>query len=124
MTYPLSQTQMGIYVTCMNCKEGRYNIDLLYTLDQDIDLQRLAVALDKVIEAHPYVKSRLVIDDNGNVGFEDHSSEPFHTKIIDAVNIDDYNDHIGSDYDLLHDSLFRLEIYRTGGGCPKTSKRA
>ena len=116
MTYPLSQTQMGIYVTCMNCKEGRYNIDLLYTLDQDIDLQRLAVALDKVIEAHPYVKSRLVIDDNGNVGFEDHSSEPFHTKIIDAVNIDDYNDHIGSDYDLLHDSLFRLEIYRTGGG--------
>ena len=52
MTYPLSQSQIGIYVTCINSHdEGQYNFDMLYTLDDDTDLDRLAKALDKVIEA-------------------------------------------------------------------------
>ena len=117
MTYPLSQTQIGIYVTCINSHdEGQYNFDMLYTLDDDTDLDRLAKALDKVIEAHPYVKARITTDENGEVCFEDHSSDPFHTSIIDAESIDDYKDHIGADFDLLHDPLFRLEIYRTKSG--------
>lgn len=52
----------------------------------------------------------------GKCAFEDHSSDPFHTSIIDAESIDDYKDHIGADFDLLHDPLFRLEIYRTRSG--------
>ncbi len=117
MTYPLSQSQIGIYVTCINSHdEGQYNFDMLYTLDDDTDLDRLAKALDKVIEAHPYVKARITTDENGEVCFEDHSSDPFHTSIIDAESIDDNKDHIGADFDLLHDPLFRLEIYRTKSG--------
>ena len=68
MTYPLSQSQIGIYVTCINSHdEGQYNFDMLYTLDDDTDLDRLAKALDNVIEAHPYVKARITTDENGEV---------------------------------------------------------
>lgn len=117
MTYPLSQTQMGIYVTCMNTQEeGNYNIDILYKLDEDIDILRLAQALDKVIEAHPYVKSRLVTDANGEVVFEDHCADEFHTSVSDIEDIEDVRSHLGEDFDLLHDQLFRLEIYKTKNG--------
>ena len=117
MTYPLSQTQMGIYVTCMNSREeGGYNIDLLYSLDAGIDLDRLAKALDAVVEAHPYIKSRLVVTDNGEVAFEDHTADAYHTTISVIDSLAEVSSHIGADYDLMNDPLFRLEIYRTKSG--------
>ena len=113
MNYPLLQTQMGIYATCMNAQEeGNYNIDMLYTLDDDVDINRLAQALDKVIEAHPYVKSRLTTDDAGEVVVEDHTADEFHTPVIEVNDIEDVRSHLGEDYDLMHDQLFRLEIYK------------
>ena len=117
MTSPLSQTQMGIYMTCMNQQEeGNYNIDMLYTLDAEVDTERLAGALDKVIEAHPYVKSRLVADENGEVRFEDHSDEEFHALVSEIGDIEEVRAHLGADFDLMQDRLFRLEIYKTPKG--------
>lgn len=114
MKHPLSQTQLGIYITAQNStEEGNYNIDSLFHLDDDIDLDRLAAALEQVIEAHPYVKSRIVLDDNGEPAFEDHSADAFHTPIIEVESLDQVRNHFGADYDLLHDQLFRLEIYKT-----------
>ena len=116
-TYPLNQSQFGIYLTCTNCsEEGNYNLDMLYRLPPEVDLERLAAALDAVIAAHPYVKSRIVLDDGGTPMFEDRSDEPFNTVIADIGGIDEVRGHFGADYDLLRDRLFRLEIYRTGDG--------
>ena len=117
MTHPLSQSQTGIYLTCMNTRgDVNYNMDFLYELTDDIDLPRLAAALDKVIETHPYVKSRLVVTDSGEMAFEDCSEEEFHTPILDAGDLAEVRGRIGKDYDLMHDRLFRLEIYRTKHG--------
>jgi len=116
-THPLTRSQMGIYVTCANTQEeGNYNIDMLYKLDEDVNIERLIQALDKVIEAHPYVKSRLVTDENGEVMFEDHSDDEFHTSVFETADIEDVRAHLGEDYDLMHDRLFRLEIYKTQKG--------
>ena len=117
MTYPLSQSQLGIYLTCMNCtEEGNYNIDMLYRLDDGIDLERLRRALDAVIAAHPYVKSRLVESESGEPLFEDRRDEPFSTPVFEIGSIDEARPHFGADYNLLRDRLFRLEIYRTAEG--------
>ena len=114
MIYNLSQTQLGIYATCLNTnEEGSYNLDSLHHLDDSVDLSRLAQSLDAVIEAHPYVKSRIVTDENGDPFFEDHSDEAFHTPIIEVESIDKVRNSFGADFDLLHDRLFRLEIYKT-----------
>ncbi|MBO6060429.1 MAG: hypothetical protein J6P67_09850, partial [Bacteroidaceae bacterium] len=117
MTHPLSQSLTGIYLTCMNTRgDVNYNMDFLYELTDDIDLPRLAAALDKVIETHPYVKSRLVVTDSGEMAFEDCSEEEFHTPILDAEDLAEVKERIGKDYDLMHDRLFRLEIYITRHG--------
>lgn len=117
MTYPLTQTQIGIYVTCMNNQEtGTYNIDTLYHLHPSIDIPRLAKALETVVEAHPYLKSRIINGDNGDLLFQDYINEPFHTTILSVSSIDDVSDRLGAEYDLLHDRLFRMEIYRTANG--------
>ncbi|MBP3884184.1 MAG: hypothetical protein J6D54_04500, partial [Olsenella sp.] len=55
-TYPLSQTQAGIFVECLRFPETTaYNIPLLYRLDAGVDLERLADALRRTLEAHPYL---------------------------------------------------------------------
>ena len=114
MTYPLSQTQLGIHITCLNSREeGNYNINMLYHLDEEIDLQRLAGALDAVIAAHPYVKSRIVNDEEGNPVFEDRRDEEFHTAVRDVQTLDEVKGSFGADFDLMKDRLFRIEIYRT-----------
>lgn len=108
---------MGIYVTCMNTQEeGSYNIDMLYKLDDDINLDTLREALDRVIEAHPYIKSRLITNEAGEVVFEDHSTDEFHAEIQKINDIEDIRSHIGEDYDLMNDQLFRIEIYKTQKG--------
>ena len=64
--YPLSQSQLGIYFECMS-RDGEvaYNNGLLYRLGPDVDTGRLAVAFEKVIAAHPFVKTRIFVNDNG-----------------------------------------------------------
>ena len=112
-TYPLTKTQMGIYAATVNAQEeGNYNIDSLYTLDADVDLERLARAVDVVIAAHPAVKARLATNDEGDVVLVDHAEEAFATTITD---VDDINSVslVGKKFDLMVDRLFRVEIYRT-----------
>lgn len=117
MTYPLTQTQLGIYLACQEKhKDANYNLDMLYKLDEDIDIVRLCNALDRVIETHPYVKSRLVMGEDGDIMLEDHTADVFHTTVTETSDIENYRTHFGEDYDLLKDPLFRLEIYKTQKG--------
>ena len=54
--YPLSQTQMGIFVESeLHPGTTIYNIPCLYKLDGATDLPRLREALERVILAHPYL---------------------------------------------------------------------
>ena len=76
-SYPLTQTQMGVYLSELNAAEDEnYNINGLYRVDDGVDLPRLRVALTQVINAHPYVKSRLMQTDEGEIRIVDHSDEP------------------------------------------------
>ncbi len=59
-TYPLTQTQIGIFLAETAAQgNANYNIDMLYHLDADIDIEKLKTALEAVINNHPYVKSAL-----------------------------------------------------------------
>ena len=116
-TYPLTQTQVGIYISSLDAGEdSNYNLDMLYRLDEGVDIERLAQALDKVIEVHPYVKSRLVAGGGGDIMIEEHINDAFSTPIIEINDIEDVRAHLGENFDLLNGPLFRLEIYKTPGG--------
>jgi amino acid adenylation domain-containing protein len=117
MYHSLSQTQLGIYATCVNSnEEGNYNIPFLYHLPNSIDVKKLARALDAIVEAHPYIKLQLDVNENGEVVAEDRSAEPYATKITTIDDIASVEPEFGKTYDLLHTPLFRLEIFKTNSG--------
>ena len=61
---PLSQTQLGIYFECLRMNDkSAYNIHTLFTLDNSIDMEKLARAIEKAVAAHPYMFVKIVETD-------------------------------------------------------------
>ena len=117
-TYPLSQTQMGIYLACQNIDEnsGNYQITFLCHLPDSIDVTVLAKALTIVVDAHPYIKSRIVLSDL-IPQFEDRRDQKWSPQIIDIDSIDEVRPDFGKPMELTAgNDLFRMDIYRTKEG--------
>ena len=57
-TAPLSQTQLGIYLDSQEV--GAYNGHFLLTLSDEIDMERLASAIEKAVAAHSAIFARIV----------------------------------------------------------------
>ena len=117
--YPLSQTQLGIFAECM-ARQGEvaYNNSTLFELGNGVDLNRLAKACEAVIEAHSYVKTRLFIDDKGNLRQRRNDDEPYGQN-IEYVTEKEYGllkPQLVQPFDLLHDQLFRIRILSTPNG--------
>ena len=108
--YPLTNTQEGIFIECTaNMGSTIYNIPYLLKLDKKVDLEKLAEAIDSTIEAHPYLKTRLFMDENGDVLQKRDDSLSCKTQIINGMN----RETLVRPYMLFNDQLFRFEIYRT-----------
>ena len=66
--YPLSMTQMGIFVESIHYKDSTiYNIPILYELSPEIDMNRLRLAIEKTLKAHPYLSMTLMVNEEGEV---------------------------------------------------------
>ncbi|MCR4875912.1 MAG: amino acid adenylation domain-containing protein [Clostridiales bacterium] len=63
---PLTQTQLGIYLECrMDETSDKYNIPFLLRLSRDADPERLAEAIRRAVEAHPFMKCSVEPSRNG-----------------------------------------------------------
>jgi len=67
MRSPLSQAQAGVYYACETSVSDEYNYQnpVLFTLPEDADLVRLQQAVEDALRAHPYLGSRVVVNDEG-----------------------------------------------------------
>ncbi len=111
--YPLTNTQEGIFIECTaNMGSTIYNIPYLLKLNKKVDLDRLAAAIDSTIEAHPYLKTRLFMDENGDVLQKRDDGLTCKTQIINGIN----RETLVRPYMLFNEQLFRFEIYRTCDG--------
>lgn len=64
---PLSFSQLGIYSECMSAPEDiQYNIPVCLTLPQGITPSEIKTAVEKVLEAHPYMLTHFQTDDSGD----------------------------------------------------------
>ncbi|MCH5229033.1 MAG: amino acid adenylation domain-containing protein [Muribaculaceae bacterium] len=113
---PLTQTQAGIYAESMSRQgEASYNIPQLFKLDISVDLNKLAHAIEKVVEAHPFLKVKIEEDKDGNPVMvpQNNRYEQEITKLSDK----DFNlkvDSLIKPIDLTKDNLFRINIFDTG----------
>ena len=64
--YPLTKTQLGIYIESINRKdEAVYIVPLLFRLYDNVSLTELAEALNKAIANHSVSRLRMSMDDDG-----------------------------------------------------------
>ena len=111
--YPLTNTQEGIFIECTaNMGTTIYNIPYLLKLDKRVDLERLACAIDSTVKAHSYLKTRLFMDENGDVLQRRNDDLPCRTQIFNGMN----RETLVRPYMLFNEQLFRFEIYRTCDG--------
>ena len=112
-TYPLTQTQNGIFVECAaNPGSTIYNIPFLFRLGENVDLQRLKKAIEETVEAHPYIKTTLMLDDNGDILQKRKDDFPFEVKICKELQ----REELVKPYQLLGDRLFRIQLFDTQEG--------
>ena len=114
--YPLSQTQLGIYVECMS-QQGNtlYNNAILFKLADDIDTNRLAHACEAVVEAHPYIKTRLFVDEEGHPRQRRNDEVPYHQQ-VESMSETDFlklRSQLEQPFQLHSDQLFRIRILKT-----------
>jgi len=114
--YPLSQTQTGIFVECMNRRgEIAYNNPFLYKLSPRIDLDRFAQACTAAFSAHPGLFAGIFTDDNGIPRQKATDAADY------SLTVENMTDRqfaverkaLVRPFDILADRLFRARLIRT-----------
>ena len=114
--YPLSQTQLGIYAECMSRQgEVAYNNGMLFQLKPTVDIYRLSKACEVVVEAHPYINTKLLIDSQGNPRQLRDATESYHQSVetLTQKEFDDLKSELIRPFDLLNDRLYRIRLLKT-----------
>ena len=118
--FPLTENQLGVYYECMQSSgEVKYTMPAIARFDHDIDAEKLKEAIIKAIDAHPYLKTRIVTDDDGSIKqYKNISAEMDEIEIVEVDSITDEeiieNDVKAFSFD--DEQLFRFKIYKTSEG--------
>ena len=114
--YPLTGSQLGIYIESMK-REGEacYNNPILLKLGKEIDAAKLAKAIEVAVEAHPFIKLKLKVDD-GDVIQERNENETYHQTVeqISESELLETAHSLMQPFFLLKEPLFRIRIFDTG----------
>ena len=70
MTYPLNQSQLGVYYPCQSEGVGDYIIYRLFRLGKEIDKDRLIHAIGQAVHNHPHLFDTIVTDEAGEPVWE------------------------------------------------------
>ena len=113
--YPITQTQMGVYIECMmDPASVLYNIPLLLKLGDGVDVVRLSEAVKTAINAHPYVKSTLFADADGNIRAK-RNDDAAQVSLVRCENLPE-TETLVKPFSLLGGTLYRAEVYETDTG--------
>lgn len=109
---PLSKTEYGIYVEFINNPQSTaYNLPLFLTLKKDTDIEKLKKSVQTAFENHPYLKSRLYADNDGNV-YKKCGDEPVKIETNEMADSDFNKADFIYPFDLLNDELYRISILK------------
>ncbi len=114
--YPLTQTQMGIYVECiMNPDSVFYNLPGVFALDKFTDVTKLRESVKKVINSHSSVKCCIKSDSSGNIFMYPDDEREVNIDILTGSE-EEYQQYFSSfakPFDLHNGPLFRISIFET-----------
>lgn len=113
--YPLTPSQMGIYLSCMHNPKGTmYNIPCTYVFDKgSLDTDRLINAVRKTVDNHPVMK--IFIDNStGSPMMKLRDSVEFDIPVVQVDNLEQAGKDFVKPFDLEKDVLFRFAIFECG----------
>ncbi len=114
--YALLKNQEGIFVeTLADPGTTKYNIPTLLEISTSVDTEKLKAALVKAVEAHPYLKTRLFTDEQGQVRQKRCDGDLFDPEDIPVLPVQDASAPVEAQklikpFDLMKDRLFRMAI--------------
>ena len=120
MKSPLSQSQLGVYYACVSSVDNQSNYQNagLLHLPAETDVTRFQQAVYDALCAHPYLASRVVLNDNGEPEIESgvfpDKDQTVPIRSIDSL--DSVAPTFGQTMDIYSDKLYRCEIYITPQG--------
>lgn len=113
--YPLTESQMGLYYDWEKERDAlQYNIAASLRFSSKAPVNKLVSALTAVVEAHPYLKTTLAIEDNKIVQLrrDDQLVEIF-TSSVAEEKMESIMAAFVRPFNLFGDTLYRFEIYQT-----------
>ena len=112
-SYPLTGSQKGIFVECnKNPDSTVYNIPFLFELDGKVELDRLKEAIAKVVQAHPYLLTKIGISADGEL-YQKPCQEEFQPELIQLTDEEfaQKKKELVKPFKIQEERLFRIEIY-------------
>ena len=114
--YPLTENQLGIYYECMqNPDVIKYTMPTTVRFDSDVDANKLKQAVIDTIEAHPYLKTRIVnLDDElKQKRCDDAKINNIEIVKVDAISDEDIVKNDVGPISIEDNQLFKFKIYET-----------
>ena len=115
--YPITQTQVGIFVECSaHPDETAYNLPFLFKLPDSIDLERLRQAWIDTINAHYYVKTHLIMNQDGDIRAVRCDDSPADVQMVSRDDVADeraFQRELLKPFKLLDTTLYRVQIIHT-----------
>ncbi|WP_406535292.1 amino acid adenylation domain-containing protein [Methanobrevibacter sp.] len=113
--YELTPNQMGIYFDCVkDFEKVNYNLPKYIDFGSGFDENRLKSAIIKVINYHPYLKTRIVMQDG--VVYQERRDDFIIDDLIEIVELDGIDDEFKEEFikpfDLARGPLFRFKIIK------------
>ncbi|WP_405303947.1 amino acid adenylation domain-containing protein [Methanobrevibacter sp.] len=114
--FPLTENQLGIYYECMQTDKIKYTLPIAVRFDSTVDSNKLKESIIQVVEAHPYLKTRIINTDDGKLMQK--RCDDVEIEEIDIVEIDSIsnNEIMANDVKpipLNDNQLFRFKMYKT-----------
>ena len=115
--FPLTENQIGVYYECMQSPgEIKYTMPTVLRFDSNIEAEKLKDAIIKTIEAHPYIKTRIITTDDGSLKQKRNDDGPIdEIKIVkvDSISDDEIIENDVKAFAFGDNQLFRFKIYKT-----------
>ena len=114
---PLTENQLGVYYECaQNPGEIKYTMPTTIRFDSSVDADKLKESAIKAIEAHPYLKTRIVIDDEGEIKQkrnDDGAIDEIEIVEVSSISDDEILENDVKAFSFGDEQLFRFKIYKT-----------
>lgn len=114
--YPITETQKGIFIEwSMNPHSVTYNIPVMFKLSPNLNLASFIEAVKTALHAHPYIKTTLFSDKNGDIRARRNEEKDIDVNIVSCKSVPSVEELV-IPFDLLDSPLYRITIYKAADG--------